>query len=67
MDEWIVDKVLDHKIEGGVIKFLTTWERHPPEEASWNDARCFLPRYNSEFVAYCKKNNLKLDLVGQLG
>ena len=66
-DEWLVDKVLDHKIEPNKFKFLTTWEGHSADDATWEDAKNFLPRYNSEFVAYCRANNLKLDLVDQLG
>ena len=67
IDEWNVGKILDHKVVGGKLKFLTTWEGHPEEDATWTDARDFLPRYNSEFVDYCRKNNLKLDLVEHLG
>ena len=66
-DEWLVDKVVNHKIEGTKVKFLTTWEGHPAEEATWEDASNFLPRYNTEFVTYCKTHGLKLDLVDQLG
>ena len=65
-DEWKVDKVVAHKVEGGKVRFLNTWVGHSPEEATWTDARDFLPRYNVEFVDYCKSNNLKLDIVTHL-
>ena len=67
VDEWVVDKILGHKKEGEKIRFLTAWTGHDAEEATWVDARDFLPRYNEEFVAYCKRNHLKLDIVSHLG
>ena len=67
IDEWEVDKVVRHIIEEGKLKFLTSWLGHTPDEASWNEARDFLPRYNVEFVDYCKSKGLKLDLVEHLG
>ena len=66
-DEWEVDKVVAHKVEAGKVRFLTTWVGHSPEEATWTDARDFLPRYNVEFVDNCKTNSLKLDIVTHLG
>ena len=66
-DEWEVDKVVAHKVEGGKVRFLTTWVGHSPEEATWTDARDFLPRYNVEFVDYCRSINLTLDIVTHLG
>ena len=54
-DEWLVERILSHKIENNKIKFLTSWEGHTLDEATWEEARNFIPRYNSEFVAYCHK------------
>ena len=67
VDEWLVDKVIGHKIEGNKLKFLTTWEGHAQEEATWEDAKNFLPMYNVEFVKYCKEKGIQMDLVDQLG
>ena len=25
VDEWVVEKVLEHKVEGGKVRFLTVW------------------------------------------
>ena len=63
----MVEKTIDHKIENNKLKFLTLWEGHPPEEATWEEAHQFLPAYNKEFLKYCKNNKLRLDLVDQLG
>ena len=67
VDEWLVDKVLDHKIEGGKVKFYTVWEGHPPEDATWEEVSSFLPSYNTEFLRYCRDKGLRMDLVEQLG
>jgi hypothetical protein len=67
VDEWEVDKILEHKTVNGKVKFLTTWKGHPKDDATWEEPKEFLPRYNTEFVAYCKKHGLQLDLVSQLG
>ena len=58
---------MSHKVENGKMRFLTEWAGHTPEEATWVDPRDFLPKYNEEFVDYCKRNNLKLDIVAHLG
>ena len=67
IDKWLVDKVLGHKVEGGKLKFLTTWEGHPEEEATWEEVKNFIPMYNSEFVKCCKEHGIKMDLVQNLG
>ena len=66
-DEWTVHKVVGHRVDKGKIQFLTEWEGHATEEATWVEPRDILPKYNEEFVDYFKHNNLKLDIVTHLG
>ena len=36
-DEWIVEKILDHKEDRGKVKFLTKWEGS--DETTWEPVR----------------------------
>ena len=60
-DEWIVDKILDHKFDKGQYKFLTQWEGS--DEHTWEPVGNFIHRYSSDFVKYCRKEGILTELV----
>lgn len=64
-DENVVKKIHKHKREpDGTYKFLTSWE--DSKDITWQDVATFIPKYNTDLIAYCKRNNLVLDLAQHL-
>ena len=60
-DEWLVDKILEHKVERGQFKFLTQWQGS--DEHTWEPVGNFIHRYSSDFVRYCRKKGILMELV----
>ena len=66
-DEWNVKDILRHRTRpDGTPEFLTHWEGCPPEEATWEPAGNFIPRYCYEWVRYCQNKGIKVDIVKYL-
>ena len=65
--DFIVESILDHKIEKGEIKFKTKWAGYGEEEATWEKAKNFLWGVNSPWREYCAQRGLKIDLVSDIG
>ena len=63
VDEFLVEKIVAHKVEGGKLKFLVKWEGYGEEEQSWETADKFLQGINGFWRRYCEDNKLKVDLV----
>ena len=65
MDQWIVDKVIGHRInkKKGSMEFLTLWEGQPPENATWEPVENFFPKYNTDFVKYCREKGISVDIM----
>ena len=61
-DEWIVDKILNHRVRNGETQFLTKWEGYGAEEAVWEPIGNFFQQYNSEAVRYAQEHNLNVNL-----
>ena len=40
--EFIVEKYLKHKTQGGVVQFYTKWKEYPEEEAIWEPIGNFI-------------------------
>ena len=67
VDEWIVDKILRHRInKQGNIEFLTTWKGYEIKDATWEPVKNFIHRYNSDFLQYCQNKNLTVNITHQL-
>ena len=67
-DEYEVEKVVEHKIQkSGDLLFLVKWANYPEEEKTWEKAEAFLPRYCRPWVEYCRKHNLKIDVLKFVG
>ena len=65
--EWVVDKILDHKVDSqGRYKFLTHWEGADEKDATWEPVNHFIHRYNSNWVKYCQEKGLSMDLIPSL-
>lgn len=61
----MVDKIVKHKREtDGRYKFLTKWV--DCADITWQDVATFIPKYNTDLVAYCKENHINLDLAQNL-
>ena len=66
-DEWNVKDILRHRTKpDGTLEFLTHWEGYPAEEATWEPADHFIPRYCYEWVQYCQKKGIKVDIIKYL-
>ena len=60
-DEWVVDKIVKHrKRPDGQMEFLTRWKGFTADDDTWELAHQFLPRFNLDWVQYCKKHKLDL-------
>ena len=64
--DFIVENVLAHKIENGVLKFKIKWQGYGEDESTWDDSRQFVWGINSLWREYCAKHRLKVDLVGDV-
>ena len=63
IDEWIVEKILRHRvIQGGELQFLTKWVGFDEKSATWEPVKSFIHRYNSDFAKYCQEKNLRIDI-----
>ena len=65
-DEWIVDRVLDHRIRRGRREFLTLWKGYDRSEATWEPVNHFIHRYSSDFVKYCRDHSIRINLTEHL-
>ena len=60
-DEWIVEKILDHKDDREKMKFLTKWEGL--DETTWEPVGNFIHRFSMDFVKYCRRHGIVGELV----
>ena len=66
-DEYEVEKILEHKqLEDGSFLFLTKWEGHPEEEATWEPINHFFHRYSAEAVRYCLEKGVPVEILKYL-
>ena len=66
-DEWVSDKIIAHRKQDpskkdGIPQWKTTWVGFPKSHATWEPASSFLPTFNSDWVAYNKKNAVEMDI-----
>ena len=67
VDEWIVDRILKHRVDrAGNVEFLTTWKGYDESAATWEPVRNFIHRYNSDFLQYCQNKNLPINITKHL-
>lgn len=62
-DEWIVDKILDHRGQDSDLQLLTKWEGYGADEAIWEPIGNFFPRFNADAIRYAKQHGLPLDVT----
>ena len=65
-DEWVVDKIIRHRIRGGKYQFLTRWKGYDASEATWEPVNHFIHRYSSDLPKYCQQHNLPIDIIQYL-
>jgi hypothetical protein len=66
-DEWVVDKILRHKTDPqGNLLFLTKWQNFDETENTWEPVGNFIHRYSADFVDYCIKNDIPINLTQYL-
>ena len=63
VSDFIVDEVLGHKVEKGVLMFKTKWEGYGEDETTWEKIGQFVSGINVPWKKYCEKHGLKIDLV----
>lgn len=62
-DEWDVESILQHRVRGGKLEFLTKWEGFDTSQATWEGVSQFFPRFNEQWVSYCISHKLRVDLM----
>ena len=65
-DEWEVQEVLRHRQMGGKWQFLTWWKGFSKEDANWEPASSFLPRFNVDWAAYCRRHKINFTIMEHL-
>ena len=65
-DEWDVRETLRHRRRGNVVEFPIWWAGSSRDDASWEPAASFLPRYNLLWADYCRKHKINLNVLEHL-
>ena len=64
--DWIVQEIVDHKIENGQKFFKVLWEGFPPDEATWEGVGSFLTKVNEPWRKYCEHKGIIVDLISEV-
>lgn len=62
-DEWLVERILNHRYKNGCLEFFTHWKGYDVSTATWEPVKHFFHRYNSEVVKYCQYKNIPLNVA----
>jgi hypothetical protein len=63
-DEWVVDKILNHRKKAdGTVEFLTRWQGYQPEEDTWEPVKHFLQKVNIDWLSYCKLHKIDFTVM----
>ena len=62
-NEWLVDKILDHRVRQGVLEFKVRWKDFDESGDQWEPWVHFFPGVNEELVKYCRERGVPLDLA----
>ena len=54
-----MDHILKHKMEKGVLKFLTLWIGYRQGDATWEPISSFIHRYSTDLVTYARGHGLE--------
>ena len=65
-DEWEVEKRVGHRKMDGKWEFLTKWVGYEEGEQTWEPVKNFIHRFREEFMNYCTKNKIPIDLHKEL-
>lgn len=66
VDEWEVEKILDHRRSARGWEFKVQWKGFAPSESRWEPVHHFFPQYNELLVEYLGEKNLHLDITEAL-
>lgn len=67
VDEWIVEKILRHRInKKGEVEFLTQWKGFDATAATWEPVGNFIHRFNTDFLEYCQNKGIPIDVTRYL-
>jgi transposase InsO family protein len=61
-DEYIVEKILEHKIEKGVPLWKVRWKGYGPEEDSWEPAKSFVGFIQQDWKKWNKQHGVNIPL-----
>ena len=61
-DDYIVEKILGHKVEKGVHLWKVRWKGYGPEEDTWEPASSFLGNIQQDWKQWNKEHKLQLSL-----
>jgi transposase InsO family protein len=61
-DDFVVDKILDHKIDRGVHYWKVRWKGYGPEEDTWEPASSFIGYVQQDWKLWNKRNNIDISV-----
>ena len=61
-DDYIVDKILDHKVENGQHFWRVRWKGYGPEEDTWEPISSFLGNIQKDWAKFNRDNKISLSL-----
>jgi hypothetical protein len=62
MDEYVVQKILDHKVENGIHLWKVRWKGYGPEEDTWEPASSFIGEVQVNWKIWNKSHGICLPL-----
>ena len=59
-DDYVVQKILDHKVEKGIHLWKVRWKGYGPEEDSWEPASSFVGYIQQDWKLWNKNHNISI-------
>jgi hypothetical protein len=61
-DDYVVDKILDHKVDKGVHYWKVRWKGYGPEEDTWEPASSFVGFIQQDWKLWNKEHNINVPI-----
>ena len=61
-DDYVVQKILDHKVDRGIHYWKVRWKGYGPEEDSWEPARSFMGYIQEDWKVWNKQHKISVPL-----
>jgi hypothetical protein len=66
-DEFIVDRLVDHRIlPDGTVEYKTLWRGYPVTEFTWEPSTQFIQKYSADWADYVQRHGLVDNVARQL-